>query len=438
MELQIFKNLDQVTKALRSYRRWTALLLVWSLTAVISLAAWGMLAGSTDAGGTPRTIGTGVRMAAALLSVIQFRPKRWTSREEKLEVARLIETEFPDLDQRLLTTIEQLPDQETGRFSWLQQQLANEVGHHATTNEWQKVIPQRRILTRRVAAICALAVTLYFANELRSPDAQAIASPDATEQEEAPIENAPGTGPEYNVTVVPGTTEIERCTSLLITARFEGPLPADVTLVQKEGEEAAQIPMEKSLKDPLFGFRMPAVSSDFEYTIQYDEHSTETFAISVYELPIVERVDARIEFPSYTEMKPELIEDTWRVSAVEGSTAVLFCRLNKDLKIGELVREDGEKFAMQKISAEEMSALNKAKQLNKTEEYEEAESNRAETIYAVRIPVDRTAKFEFDLFDTQQRANRDRGEFQIVAYANRPPDLKLVFPAKDLQVSPIE
>ena len=219
MELQIFKNLDRVTKALRSYRRWTALLLVWSLTAVVSLAAWGMLARSTDAGGTPRAIGTVVLMAAALLAVIQFRPKRRTTREEKLEVARLIETEFPDLDQRLLTTIEQLPDQETGRFSWLQQQLANEVSHHATTNEWQKVIPQRRILTRRVAAICVLAITLYFANELRSPDSQAIALPDATGQEEAPIENVPGKGPEFNITVVPAqrkSNTAPACSSRLV------------------------------------------------------------------------------------------------------------------------------------------------------------------------------------------------------------------------------
>jgi hypothetical protein len=438
MELQVFKNLDQVTKALRSYRRWTALLLVWSLTAVVAIAAWGLLAGSTDAGGTPRTIGTLVLMAAALLSVWQFRPRRWTTREERLEVARLIENQFPDLNQRLLTTIEQLPDQETGRFSWLQQQLANEVGHHATTNEWQQVAPPGRILTRLVGAMCALAITLYFATELRYPDGQAIASTDSTSQEEAPIEAAPGSGPEFNVTVVPGTTEVERGTSLLITARFEGPLPADVTLSQKEGEEAAQIPMQKSLRDPLFGFRMPSVGSDFEYTIQYDEHSTETFSISVFELPIVERVDARIEFPSYTEMKPDLIEDTWRVSAVEGSTAVLFCRLNKDLKLGELVREDGERFPLKKITAEEQAALKTAKRLARTEESEEAESNKESIVYAVRVPVDRTAKFEFDLFDTQERANRDRGEFQIVAYANRPPDLKLVFPAKDMQVSPIE
>jgi hypothetical protein len=438
MELQVFKNLDQVMKALRSCRRWTALLVVWSLTAVVAVVAWWMLTGSTDAGGTPRTIGTLILMSAGLFSVWQFRTRRGTTREEKLEVARLIETEFPDLNQRLLTTIEQLPDQETGRFSWLQRQLANEVGHHATTNEWQRVVPPRRILTRLVGALCALAITLYFGNELRSPDDRAMASSGATGQEEGPIEAAPGSGVKFDVTVVPGTTEVERGTSLLITARFEGPLPADVTLSQKAGQETAQIPMQKSLKDPLFGFRMPAVSSDFQYTIRYDEHSTETFSISVYELPVVERVDARIEFPSYTEMKPELIEDTWRVSAVEGSTAVLFCRLNKDLKQGELVREDGERFPLKRISAEEQASLKTAKQQNRDEGSEEADSNSAETIYAVRVPVDRTARFEFDLFDTQERANRDRGEFQIVAYANRPPDLKLVFPAKDMQVSPIE
>ena len=438
MELQVFKNLDQVTKALRSYRRWTALLIVWSLTAAVALAAWGTLAGSTNAGGAPQTIGTLVLLVAALLSVWQFRSRRWTSREEKLEVARLIENQFPDLNQRLLTTIEQLPDRETGRFSWLQRQLANEVGHHATMNEWQRVVPHSRILTCRVAALCTLAVTLYFANDLRRPGSEVVASADVTGQEETPIEQGPGSEPDFNVTVEPGTTEVERGTSLLITARFEGPLPADVTLSQQAGEESAQIPMQKSLKDPLFGFRMPAVSSDFQYTIQYDEHATETFSISVYELPIVERVDARIEFPSYTEMKPELIEDTWRVSAVEGSTVVLFCRLNKDLKLGELVREDGERFPLKKLSSQELVEFAAERRVARDEGSDEADSNRAETIYAVRVPVDRTAKFEFDLFDTQKRANRDRGEFQIVAYANRPPDLKLVFPAKDMQVSPIE
>ncbi|MFP6765007.1 MAG: hypothetical protein VB858_15375, partial [Planctomycetaceae bacterium] len=436
MEIQIFRNLDQVTQLLRKFRRWTVLMLVWAVAAVAVLVAWAGVDGSADAGSLSRLIGIAVLLTAVLLSAWQFRPRRGSNRTARLEAARLIENEFPDLKQRLITSIEQLPDPETGRFSWLQRQLSSEVATHAVRNEWRQCVPKGRVFTRMLATVCALVIALYFGSELRPPAGDIIAAETSPEEPGAPVS---GTGPEFRVSVVPGTAEVERGTSLLITARFEGPLPAEVTLNQPAGDDPAiQIPMQKSLNDPLFGMRMPSVSRDFDYTVRYDDQSTGTFSITVYELPVVQQIDARIEFPSYAEMTPVLKEDTWRVSAVEGSSVVLFCRLNKDLRQGELVREDGERFPLQKISDTELSALNAAKKLVRNGASTEVTAGIQSSVYSVRVSVDRSAKFEFDLEDEQERVNRIRGEFQIVAHANRPPDLKLVFPARDMQVSPLE
>ena len=59
---------------------------------------------------------------------------------------------------------------------------------------------------------------------------------------------------EYRVTISPGDTEVERGASLVVTARFEGPIPDNATLLcQSDDEDAVRVPMSLSLSDPLFG-----------------------------------------------------------------------------------------------------------------------------------------------------------------------------------------
>ena len=65
------------------------------------------------------------------------------------------------------------------------------------------------------------------------------------------------------------------------------------------------------------------------YRIEYGEEHTADFKVTVFEHPRLERADARITYPDYTELQPKRIEDTKRISAVEGSVVDFDFQLNK-------------------------------------------------------------------------------------------------------------
>ena len=60
---------------------------------------------------------------------------------------------------------------------------------------------------------------------------------------------------------------------------------------------------------------------------------SELFSVDVFEFPALVRSDASLEFPEYTGMEQKRIEDTVRVSAVEGTRVTWVCFLNKDVQV---------------------------------------------------------------------------------------------------------
>lgn len=434
MDQHISRQLNVVVRRLIRLRCWWALSWFWSLTAL----ACAILVMTMPDGETAVTVST-VLIGIVWLGPAWLLRHRRVTEQDRLRAARLIEQRWPALDQRLLTVIEQAPT--SGGFSWLQQELATEVRSHAYVNDWKQAVPLRKILTRVATALCAFLLSMSLINQLTTEAGFVITSGDDAVPEEAQtISNIEP----FDVTIEPGTAEVERGTALLITATFEGRLPSMVTMLpvnesgnvkdggaSEQGEVASGRPMRQSLKDPLFGTRLPTVDVPFEYQIQYDDQKSEVFRISVYELPQVVQVDAKIEFPSYSEMPDELIEDTWRVSTVEGSSVVLTCRLNKEVADGRLVDRDGAEFRL--VASSDAERVSAAQTGN-----ERIAAPQSGVLYQTRIPVDRTRRLSFKLVDDKGRQNREADEFILTAIPNRPPEIKLTFPGRDLRVSPIE
>ena len=437
MDQHISRQLNKVVRRLIRLRRWWALSWVWSVVALASA----VLVMTIPAGETAALISNVLIGLAAVGSIWILRPRRVTE-GERLATARLIEQRWPSLDQRLLTVIEQTPDAGLGGFSWLQQELATEVRSHSYANEWKEGVPMRRVLTRVATALCAVVLTACLASQVRTEAGLTLGTIDDPVSDEQPGESSLE---DFKVTIEPGTAEVERGTALLITATFEGRLPSTVTMLpvnedssakgdelENQDEPTNSRPMRQSLKDPLFGTRLPTVDAPFDYQIKYDDQKSEVFRISVYELPQIVQVDATIEFPSYSEMPNELIDDTWRVSAVEGSSVVLTCRLNKEVADGRLIDRDGNEFQLVAATAPGKPAT--APQIGD----EVLSAPRPGVLYQTRIPVDKTRRLTFRLTDDKDRKNRDEDEFVLTAIPNRPPEIKLTFPGRDLRVSPIE
>src|SRR6266571_688724 len=324
---------ERVASRRRQLQFWSKLATCWLAAALVGLALMGL----------QRQIGWTSSLAlpvAALLGFaaalgVAFRHRR--AEPDWHELARQIESRHADLQCRLLTAAQQHP-KNGGELNYLQQRLLGEALAHNAQHDWAQTIPKSRVRTAQLAHWLALLWFGLVLFGLRSTGGHRLL--------------ARWTDSEISVT--PGDTSLEHGSSLVVLARFNGPLPATVDLVvdslpaatlshrmgegQGEGVNSVvdsipaatrRIPLVKSLADPMFGGSVPDVSSNLLYHVEYAGRRTRDFKVAVFEYPRLERADADLSFPDYTGQLPKRVENTRRLSAVEGSRLDLDLELNK-------------------------------------------------------------------------------------------------------------
>ncbi len=216
------------------------------------------------------------------------------------------------------------------------------------------------------------------------------------------------------VTVTPGTIALEKGTALAVMAKFPEPAPPDVRLVIIPNSGPLRVvPMDRALEDPVFGASFPEVTEGFSYQIEYKGKKTPEYLVSVFEFPTLRRADAHLKFPDFTGLAEKKIEDTRRVSAVEGTLVDYRLELNKPVKSASLISRDGQKLDLTK-------------------------DQQFSNVYHVKIDLKESLKLALVLKDESGRTNKSAQEFALDALPNRPPDLKLLFPRGDQRVSAIE
>lgn len=336
--------------------------------------------------------------------------------------ARLVEQAHPELKQSLLTALEQQPDVATGRFSFLQQRVIDDVLAHNRRVDWRQVAPTRRLAQSAVAHLICFGLFVAASVMLLTTRAGANTSPIAASSSPEIKEEL---HTRIHALVEPGHVEIERGTSLLVLARFDDAVPPEATLVYVPAEtvnrenDEIRVPLTRSLDDPLFGGRIERVNSDGVYRVEFADGAknarTDEFHVTVFDYPRLERADVAVSFPEYTGLPEAVIEDALRVSAVEGSTVRLTCRFNKPVASARLTSDD-----------------------DRVVDLAPHEESTPSDVFSATLPVEATSSWTLHLKDDKGRANRFPPEFEIVATPNRRPELKLAFPARDLRVSPLE
>ncbi len=174
-----------------------------------------------------------------------------------------------------------------------------------------------------------------------------------------------------------------------------------------------QIPLNRNLDDPVFGGIIQEVNSNLLYYIEYADKRSRDYKISIYERPVLTRADAKIIFPSYTKLPEKVIKDTRQVSAVEGSQVILTFVLNKAVATAQLAPKEG---------------LN----LELTVDGEHP------NVYTTSITATQNERYELHLADAQGLTNEVPQRFVIDVHKNLPPELRVVFPNRDVLASPLE
>jgi hypothetical protein len=375
---------------------WRKLAACWATAALLAVVvSWvqGMLGRVS-----PLTLPVLASLTAAAIFVVivlHFLKKpdlRW--------VARKIENKHPELNGLLLTAVQQQLDP-AKQPGYLQYRVLQEATARSQEQDWRDVVAPGRLVVVQCAHLVALGCFFYAAANLR---VVAIHG-------EAP--NWVGTD---GISVTPGDTKIERGDSLVVLARFGGALPPNVSLVMSEsGATPKAIPLVKSLADPVFGGSVAEVANDFTYHIAYRGQRTRDFKVTVFEHPRLVRSDVDLNFPDYTKLPRKHIEDTRRVSAVEGTKIDFALQLNKPVKSAKLIARDGKK----------------------TEVPLTVSPDKAVATLPAFLPA-KSQSYDLQLIDTEGRANKVASPFVIDVQPNRAPELRLASPRGDVRPSALE
>lgn len=393
---------SRLRRVIRRYQwlgLWRKLALCWGGAALLAmvLVAIQRSTGWSSPLTLPAIFATAFAVALGL-ALDHFRAKpdyRW--------IARRVEERYPELNGVLLTAIQTslTPGAEIG---YLQHRVLQDATAQSQRQDWRQIVPGGRLLGVQALHLVALFCFGYALVSLHLPPRAPGAS------NEAVFVSADG------VQVSPGDTSIERGESLVVLARFGALLPATVNVVLREdGVAARNIPLVKSLGDPVFGGSVREVSKNFTYQLEYRGLRTREFKVDVYEHPRLVRSDVDLKFPGYTQLAPKHIEDTRRVSAVEGTRLDFALQLNKPVKSARLVARDAKKTVIPLTVSPE----------------------RAVATLPAFIPA-KSQMYDLQLEDADGRSNKIASLFTIDVQANRPPELKLVSPRGDVRPSALE
>jgi hypothetical protein len=395
-------------------RLWCKLAACWAVAAVLGwvLVLAQRQSGWSSALALPFTALIGI----ILVLVVALRHGR--AQPDWRTLAREIETRHPELDGRLLTAVQQQP-QEGAELNYLQDRLLVETLIHNHQNAWADAVPKSKLRFAQAAHWLALLLFLLILPGLHSSGGHRLLARTARS----------------GITVSPGDTSIERGNSLIVLARFTGALPATVELVVTSAGAAAatsihasadlaassksvsgptnlirRFPLAKSLADPLFGGSVADITTNLVYHVEYAGQHTRDFKVTVFEHPRLERADANLAYPAYTTQPPKRIENTRRLTAVEGTRLDLELQLNKPIASARLVSKDDARTAIA---------------------FQVQTGRAAASLKQFLLETNKT--YELHLVDFEGRTNKVPAQFVFEVVRNRTPEMHLASPRGDIR-----
>ncbi|KAA5545861.1 hypothetical protein FYK55_02775 [Roseiconus nitratireducens] len=401
---RVLYEIEQVSSRIRAKHFWTLLAVLASVSALFGI----MLRGAATSGQIDRIwvviwVAAGLFLSGLVAAILS---RRLAGRSG--DTATTIERQYPGLGQRLLTTAG-LSRQQTG--SSLTQRLIRETHEHFRSHDWRRVVSTGALWISRslgiAACLAAIGVALLgFSGRETGPASLIGPSPMRVERQ---------------VLVQPGNVLLERGSSLVVTAEFSRDVPetAKLLTITADGGES-ELQMKRNLGDPILGGFVSSVDQAMQYQIVSNDWSSERFSVEVFEFPELLRSDAELRFPEYTGMNPRTVEDTVKVTVVEGTELQWRLILNKSVTRCDLVRVDQPETV---ISCDPDEPIDFSRQ--------DAVCYRAE------MPTDVSASYTLMLEDADGRQNKFPPQLTVKVLPNQPPSLKLD-PARDVTVSPLE
>ena len=395
--------LHGVRRAWRRSAAWLAIARAAAALALLGWAGWTIWRVLQPAGGPLVLLTLALLGAGGYLAVRLLLPLRRSPSDQ--QIARYVEEQCPELDDLLVTATQKLDSPNRGLLDGL---MLGSAARRVSTIERERIIDPIVTRKRAFAAVAALAVLAAALVVWRVPGWQAFQT---TRMFVAP--------PSLTLHVLPGDARTQAGIPLKIAARLDGLLdgvaPSTATLHVKSGGKDRAVPMTR--EGSSYKVEVP-VERNFTYKIVTDRLASRDYNVTALHPAQVERIDVEYEYPKFTGLKARVDENSGDIFGPAGTKVKVRITSNKPVTSGALAMRGGTPVPLAASTA--VPATNKA------------------SVLETSFTLDKDAAYRVTLNDIDGLTNVDATEYFIRLLNDRPPDVRVMRPGSDRQVTRLE
>jgi len=317
-----------------------------------------------------------------------------------LRVARFVEERVPSLDDRLATAVDVVFSAKYETMRVLAEPLVRDAARRADAVDVDDVLGAEQVRRSGMQAAAAGAVLLVVLVMAKEPARQSL---DAASLALFPAR--------VTLDVLPGDTRVRQGATLSIEASLAGNSAPVAARLEIEGLAGWQPSDMASAAPGHFRAVLPGVAADFRYRVVAGTIASPAYRVTVSSPPRVARIDLDYTYPAGLGLAPRTETDGGDIYAPAGTDVRLHIHTERPVASGSLTLPGGGSIPLAAVSTTELNA---------------SMTVSADGSYRVRL-VDRAGL-----------DNEAGSEYFIRAVDDRPPDVHIITPATDRQVTPLE
>jgi hypothetical protein len=213
--------------------------------------------------------------------------------------------------------------------------------------------------------------------------------------------------PQTSLEVWPGDIQVIRHSDVLVRAQIGGKPPDDVLVAWKEGEARWRQESCAHQAEREYTHLFADVKRDLIYRVSGGDAHSPPYHISVIDRPRVVKLRLRYEYPSYTGLAPQVVEEDGNISAVVGTDVELEVEANRTLASAWLTFGDDRMQDLELLGPKAQG----------------------------RMRVTQSGTYAIGLRDELGNENDSPIRYRIEAVADEPPVVEITFPAENVDMS---
>ncbi|MBI4553789.1 MAG: hypothetical protein HY710_16100 [Candidatus Latescibacteria bacterium] len=218
--------------------------------------------------------------------------------------------------------------------------------------------------------------------------------------------------PRTMIAVLPGDATVSKGSDVTVTVAVTGEMPDEgmISVMREEGRAWRKTPLTKRSPAEFF-YTIRDIRQTLAYTINAGDATSRPFTLTVIDRPVITALHLTYRYPAYTRLAPRTTADgTGDIIALKGTSVALAVETSRPLASARLVLAGDFRPAGIPMTVNGRSAV-------------------------TTLQVRKDDRYRVELTDREGRANVDPPEYRISVIPDRSPDVQIVSPGQDTNLT---